>query len=443
MRSTEDHRGWIVTTDNRDVEPLDTLIGAVPSSMGPESFLRIVDIAKEEQVHPLIHRVSPPGVDRVEAFTHAPKIINPQRSVTSQWVRATAGTLKEAFSYLFKLTAKVANRFTRRPTSRRMRIPPLNAPTQKPRNSYTPTSAASQSPAGQHEPATAPTPNPSPQTRTPEPQGSQNASETPRWDRSHRWTITDPAGVVLVSGIAIGVEGDSANAVQARSAPLNQIPGLPRDSQIHWEDHPEWDVSGVSAVATARNVGYAAREAFAQEGLTRAGLVRASEETSRLLARTASAPRGESEPYEVANRTLEEIFSQPREAETIEKLLARLREPAPSTSTSATRVEQAKPVEQERSAEQSTALRSALRKGVDIAVYALVEYGKATTYHHVQKALKENEISVSDRTAQRYLAAARRQAQRRNDLPSAPTPKAITYQAPRTEALSSGAPIAL
>ncbi|MDO5498640.1 MAG: hypothetical protein Q4F67_03050 [Propionibacteriaceae bacterium] len=268
------HAGWIVTEDLRGRPLEEQHIGAVSPSMTPESYLRLADAAREHDLEPLIHKISTKGANGAERFLADPRLRNPRnivaRALSPVWIgmRGVIGMIRWG--------AKRGRNIFRRQRG-------LNPPTAM--RSAAPTKAPAAT-------------NAAPTSR-PEPVGEQRVQEAPTkaanppapayWDRAHEWEIHNAQGEVLYRGQAIGVEGDNVAAQKARRAPLDEIPGLPRDASIRWRDQPDWAATGVSAAAAARSVIHVAGAALADGGINWGSVRQAAADARVVVQGSASA----------------------------------------------------------------------------------------------------------------------------------------------------------
>lgn len=231
-----DHGGWIITEDLRGVAPEEQDVGAVSPSLSPQAYLRLADAASAHEVNlePLIHRIGRSGANATDRFLRDPRL----RTGT------LGGVMAPVWQAMRGLLSSV--RWGRR----------------RARNIF------QRSPRQGRPPAWAPAPAPSGKTvNLPEPDRAQTAErqvpipqkppqEMTNWQRSHEWTIRAGDGTVLYRGEGIGVEGESREALRARRAPLDQIPGLPRNARIDWAGQPDWSATGVSGRAAMRSARY-------------------------------------------------------------------------------------------------------------------------------------------------------------------------------------------
>lgn len=265
----KNHAGWIVTEDLRGMSPQEGHIGAVSPSMTPEAYLRLADAAQERDIEALIHRIRAKDVNDPARFMTNPRLRgskNPVARVLSPvWagMRGLVGLIR----WGGKRTANILRRQRRgfsAPTSMH-----ATAPTKR-------STATNRAQANVEQAHSAPA-------------KTANPPAPAYWDRAHEWEISNAQGEVLYRGQGIGVEGDSVAAQRARRAPLDEIPGLPRDAKIQWRDQPDWAVTGVSAGAAARSVVHVTGAALADGGLSWASVRQAAHDARQVV-------RGSAEP---------------------------------------------------------------------------------------------------------------------------------------------------
>lgn len=322
------HQGWVVTDDLRDVDAEESHVGAVSPSMTPEAYLRIADAAQRSELElgPLLHRITSKGLNGTDRFLRDPRL-RTNRGLGALLSPVWQG-MANSLLVMRSLTAKAVNRF--RIAMPRFRAPTWSvngAPTKRARRD-SPLSGAGQ-PAERRDTPSEPR-TPTPQTTNPAPNSRRRREETrdtgvpqddgvdlstkptneaaPQWDTAHEWSIVNAAGDELFRGQAIGVKGDSPQAARARRAPLDEIPGLPKDASIRWPGNPEWNVQGVSTAGTARSAVNTIRDQLGRE-FSWSSLRAAGRDVIPII-RGDGAPA--QEPPEVASTPFEEALARLR-----------------------------------------------------------------------------------------------------------------------------------
>lgn len=283
--------GWIITEDLRGVPVSDQRVGAVSSRMDASTYLQLADAAAARDLEPLIHRVS--RASGVERFLSDPRLrAGGDTSVVGAVMAPAWQGLRHLFMGVRWSARKARNLFRRRAASAAPQsMRPLMTPTAPP-------NAGKPQPQQQTDCRVRRSPNPpqpadssTPRVEDPVASAANAGLEvTPERsttrERLSEWTIYDGTGVALYRGQAVGVDLDA----RARRAPLNQIPGLPRDARIEWSGHPEWAVTGVQSAAQARSMAFVASAALADGGLSWASVRKAGQDMAA-VARSSARTR--------------------------------------------------------------------------------------------------------------------------------------------------------